>query len=133
MHCHKVEGTLAAGIFEGFNLDCDSGRDTETVTWKVLETLLMLPCDTFTILIGDLFLQVFRTKPDKMRWDNNRDQTRLLPEAAFKRHVILRLYEAGDRSAERVRGCGQGHQQVRRKLQCEAERGCSLYVFWNTL
>lgn len=38
MHCHKVEGTLAAGIFEGFNLDCDSGRDTETVTWKVLET-----------------------------------------------------------------------------------------------
>lgn len=68
-----------------------------------------------------------------MRWDNNRDQTRLLPEAAFKRHVILRLYEAGDRSAERVRGCGQGHQQVRIKLQCEAERGCSLYAFWNTL
>ena len=59
-----------------------------------------------------------------MRWDNHRDQTRLLPEAPFERHAVLWLHEAGDWSAECVRGRGQGHQQVGRSFFS------SLHAFW---
>lgn len=40
MHCDKVAGSLAAGIFEVFNHDFHSGGDVETLAWKMLETFL---------------------------------------------------------------------------------------------
>lgn len=58
--------------------------------------------------------QVLGAQQHQVRGHHHRDAARLLPEEAPQRHAGLRLHPAGDRSPERVRRRGPGHQQVSR-------------------